>query len=497
MRKFLTRVCFCLVSSCYFVHILYGATLSVISDKIKLESQIESRIKEIVSSYIGDFRTTVVAQVNLVPEKEKSGKKIGNRWRGNKEVILPGVPAATPMDKKNEQKKSLERVGISAIKVWVTVGKHLSKRETEELRKFVSSALKLNLSGADALFIEGRVIKKSFFKSLLGFFSWRGVISVAFLSSLVFFLFVPFNKFLTRLNENIASISPKPGEAAEATAVAKSGGDVLPEESTSGEKTMEQGGVLPEENPIFGGVIDKNSIENLKVVLQYEPEDVIAKVAQRLPPKIALEVIPRNKMEKVIKNFFRTEFLDPESLEFLFEDIKGKMKGVFGGPLRLGDIVQFMDKEDQEGVLSFLKAKDENFARAVEKRIFRFEDLLVYDDNSLRRIFRKAGIDAFAKCLSSCDKETARSFYTKLGVSITNLIIDRLQILLFTGKDAEAEIHIMHCVEDLAARGFIPPLDEVKEKQMSESGAEEEKENNEQRENLQDKDTSKETGQKV
>ena len=99
----------------------------------------------------------------------------------------------------------------------------------------------------------------------------------------------------------------------------------------------------------------------------------------------------------------------------------------------------------------------------METRYFKFEDLLRYDEMAMRRVFRKAGAEAFARCMKNCDGPTLEAFYEALGPAIKDLISARMQTMLLTGDTNDSELTILAAVQALAAKGLILPLADVKQ----------------------------------
>ncbi|PKM98169.1 MAG: hypothetical protein CVU79_04970, partial [Elusimicrobia bacterium HGW-Elusimicrobia-3] len=250
------------------------------------------------------------------------------------------------------------------------------------------------------------------------------------------------------------------------------GGDDMPAETTmSGALAIAGGGgggqsVLSfdsGDNVPLDKYVTKDNVDDLMLILHDEPADVIARVVQRIPQKLAFTAIPKYKMKEVLEQFLKREFEEPEKIKTLLDRIKDKMAGSFGGEQRLGNLMQIMDKKSQERTLAFLREKDAAFAAAVETRYFKFEDLLRYDEMALRRIFRKAGAEPFARCLKNCDAPTLEAFHEMLGPAIKDLVTARMQNMLLTGDTNDSELTILAAVQALAAKGLILPLADVKQ----------------------------------
>lgn len=449
-----------------------GGSMDAIRAKTALEAQIEERLRQMITSFLNTREVAVAVKVNLLVKKPEAeqGSSV-RKWDEKEEIVLPGVPAAASMTKANpsaaaDAAKKAVRLGVSSINIWVIVGKPVSKEKDARIRKIISDALDLQTEAGDTVVIEssGR--------------AWTGLsvsagalVALICLGVLAAFLYGPFRAFLKRLNDNLAALSVKApaAPAAAAGGEAAPGGEEGAEAAMTGALNISGGGgssVLtfdPGENVPLEKYVTKDNVEDLVLILQSETPEVIAKVVQRLPPKLAFAAIPRYRMREVLEQFLKREFSEPEAIKTLFNSIRDKMAGSFGGDARLGNIVQIMDRQSQERTLAFIREKDAVFAAALETRFFRFADLLRYDEMALRRIFRKAGADAFARCLNNCDETTAASFFEMLGPAIKDLVSARMQNIVGAGDSGDSELSILNAVNALSAKGVILPLAEVKQ----------------------------------
>ena len=456
-----------------------GQSVDALRGKVALEAPIEERLRVMLSSYLNTKDVAVAAKVNVQVKKTDADQGGGVRkWDEKEDLILPGVPAATSMTKDNTAIKAAEaakkqvRLGVASVNIWIIVGKQVTKDQETRIKKLVSDAMGLEAGLGDTISIESappekpsRVIDVS------------AIVVLVCLAVLAVFLYGPFRGFLKRLNENLAAMA-----AAGKTAVAVKGGgggDITLSggaEDGGGETTMTGalniaggGGAASVltfdsgENLPLDKYVTKDNVDDLMLILHDESPEVIAKVVQRIPQKLAFAAIPKYKMEEVLGQYLKREFVEPEKIKDLLNGIKDKMAGSFGGEARLGNLMQIMDKRSQESTLSFLKERDAAFATNVEARFFKFDDLLRYDETAIRRIFRKAGAEPFARCLKGCNAATAEAFAEALGPAIRDLVAARMQNMLMTSDYSDSELTILNAVTALAAKGLILPLADVKQ----------------------------------
>ncbi|MDD2804053.1 MAG: FliG C-terminal domain-containing protein [Elusimicrobiales bacterium] len=454
-------------------------TIDALRGKIALEAQIEERLRAMLSSYLNTKDVAVAAKVNILVRKAEEQKGGVRKWDDKDDIILPGVPAATSMTKDAGASKAADaakkqvRLGVESINVWVMIGKPVTKDQEAKIKKLVTDALGLDAEVGDTISVESAPAEKPA-RELPGL---APIIALICLAVLAVFLYGPFRAFLKRLNDNLAALATaKKGPAEKGGGgggeISLSGDEIPAETTMSGTLAISGGGggggasVLSfdsGENVPLDKFVTKDNVDDLMLILHDEPAEVIARVVQRIPQKLAFAAIPKYKMKEVLEQFLKREFDEPEKIKALLERIKDKMAGSFGGEQRLGNLMQIMDKKSQERTLAFIRERDAAFAAAVETRYFKFEDLLRYDEMAMRRVFRKAGAEAFARCMKNCDGPTLEAFYEALGPAIKDLISARMQTMLLTGDTNDSELTILAAVQALAAKGLILPLADVKQ----------------------------------
>jgi hypothetical protein len=456
---------------------LRAESVELMNQKMVLEAQMESRIKQILSSFLGTSQVIPVVRITLIEKGGTADKSQGTvrKWDESEDMVLPGVPAATSMTRKAKDeapKKDESRLGVSRINISVIIGAKLSGAKMDKVKQIVSNTFALNPDAGDTLSVETFIAPGS--NRYFGAINAGEIAALLGLGILGLFLFGPFKGFLRALNENLAKFGAKP-EAAEA--------DILEKEAEEIEEEDEKmAAAAPQSAASFGGgglgglfshddgldlpkIINKDNIDDLRLVLSQETPEVIARIVQRLPADLAAAAIPPEKRAEVVAQFSTTAFEDPDKVKDMMKRVKTRVEWSFGGAIKLGKILQTMDRQSQETLLGNLRAKDPSFATRVEHRLFRFTDLLLYDDASLKRIFRKAGAEPFARCLKSCPEEATREFFRKLGPSIENLVANHLKTMLTAGRDSDAESKIMNAAGSLSSKGFIPSLEEIKQQQ--------------------------------
>ncbi len=454
-----------------------GAAIDAIRSKVALEAQIEERLRQMLTAYLNTKDLAVAVKVNMLLKKpeEQAGSAV-RKWNEKEEIVLPGVPAATSMTKESSgadaAAKKAVRLGVSSIDIWVIVGKQVPKDREEKIRQLITAALDLDVAAGDTVKIEGSVPVKP---DTVG--SPGALVALICLLVIGIFLYGPFRSFLKRLPEALTAMAPAKAAAPAAGGTALSiNGEEGAESTMTGALSISGGGggagasVLTfggDENMPLDQYVTKDNIDDLRLILLNETPEVIAKVVQRIPQKLAFEAIPKLQMKDVLGQYLKRSFEEPEAIKKLLDGIRDKMAGSFGGETRMANLLQIMDKKSQERTLAFIREKDATFATALESRFFKFDDLLRYDETAVRRIFRKAGAEPFACCMKNCDEPTREAFFEMLGPAIKALVAARIDNIMLAVDSNDSELIILNAVNALAAKGLVLPLAEVKKAEFA------------------------------
>jgi hypothetical protein len=471
-----------LVSSAY-CRLHAAESVDIYDQKLKVESQMEAKLKKTLAPWLGTENIIAVVRLELADggDKAKSGNVV-RKWDESEELVLPGVPAATSMTKKSRSEETPKgsRLGLANISVSLLIDKKLKKEKMDQIHRLVVSMFGMDMNAGDVLTVESYRAPSS----SLGFPGASTILLTLLLALLGVFLFGPVMKVLRTLNENIPAF------------VAAQTAPVRTEETDDEEKfddedrdaghaaplIIERSGAVAgpagsaADNADLAGIVTKDNIENLRQALGNESPAVIATVIQRLPSELAFLAIPEGKINAVLAEFTRVRFENSERVKQNLRRVKSRVEWCFGGAMNLARILQSMDRKLQENTLTLLVEKDPDFAMQVERRLFRFIDLLYYEETALKRIFRKAGIDPFVKCMKECAEDVVNLFYQKLGPSITDLIAERLKTTVSAGGSTEAENKILQAIDELHRKGYVQAIEEIKEMQekMEKTGGMEE-----------------------
>ena len=417
------------------------------NNQAAVEKSMETAIKQMLQPVLGISEITPVVRIAFA----------GNNSASNASALADIAHG----------KSVFNNSRLMKVSVVVLLGAKVDSEKLAQAKEIVITTFGLNLSNGDSFeFNTYTPPTSSLWWNIFdgkGFTFSSMLFSIAVLMTII--LFVRLIKKLFRGSDQIQPAPRKrhwventtPEEDVEVPEL-KSYGQTTYANETYGE--VQKSAVLSQFS--LQSFITAENADDLKRALTGETPATVAQVIQRVDPELAPKVIPDGMEYEVYRHFRKITVDDPCAVEAVIERIRNRVICTFGGPARLGRIFQSLDKVKQDAALNDLKKNDPVFAQQVEDALFRFENILVYDSDSLKRVFRKAGIEAFVRCLVNCNDETINKFYEKLGSVIEALIKKHLIAGVIHERDSFAEKAVLDSLIELEKKGLITPFEKIK-----------------------------------
>jgi flagellar motor switch protein FliG len=138
-------------------------------------------------------------------------------------------------------------------------------------------------------------------------------------------------------------------------------------------------------------------------LLQGENLQIIAVILSHLEPKIAaaiMKLFPSDQQSKIALKLATTSKTHPDALNELAKAFKRKLdqKTVTeyteaGGTQTLANILNFMDKTIEDGILKDLESSEPDLASQVREKLYSFEDILSLDKKEIRILLQELNSD--------------------------------------------------------------------------------------------------------
>ena len=445
--------------------LLYSVTETSIDTKITIETNMENRLRKVLTEIAGTEKIIVIVNTELYSEKEKQELKLKSEQEKPK-IVLPGVPV-----KENIAERKLEdllapldigktKTLIKKISATVIVDKTVPKSIVEILKKVTIGLLGIDFERGDQLVFEQISFQKTQFTwtSLIyppNLFSVIGlVLGMFFVFGILMFFYTHFRgltqNFLTTLNSYIAWQKENQGI---------SGISALPEAETLTE-TRQTEHYLPEteeERTPFWFITD-SQINRLKKFFQTEIPENIAVVLNYLDERITnqlFSVLSPEKQKKVIAFFSSGQQFSPERVKELEQKIKDNLRYSIDAEEKLLSIIDHNTRDNQEKIISEIKQNNTQLAEQIRSLTVSIEDLANLDSTTVQTIIRQSNIAVLAQIFKTLKQEIQNKVLDKLPEVLRRRIQQEMEMgRPLSNEQLENErIKIIRAIRQFKLRG--------------------------------------------
>lgn len=436
--------------------------------RIELEERMEEKLRSRITALLQDENVVVVIKLRLIGEKVT----VDIEEEAGGGFALPGVPVEKKlMDereaKERERLKTATVDKIANIYAWIFVSKQVSKNILDRVKELSAESLGIDTTRGDVLSIETYDRTTTIWSSIENKMDIikGGVLvlitlgGIMFLLAGIFFLFGPLRKFFENLVKNLAALKMQPEMSAGGIG---NPGALSGNTQAAGTQKSGAGATSGNEESVMFSYINEDNIEDISYILSTGPTPEAVMVLNNIPEVLAakaLSKLPVEKQREVINQLKETEFMEPETVKSLNKKIKTKIENIYGGTKRIGRLMQGVEESTRENIINWLKEDNAALAREIESNVVEFKDIINYDEQSFRKIFREAGHQLFAQALRTADEEVIKLVMSKLTKEIAELLKEHIDVAPFNKKRAEeAKFMLAEIVNRLINDGFIEPM---------------------------------------
>jgi flagellar motor switch protein FliG len=173
--------------------------------------------------------------------------------------------------------------------------------------------------------------------------------------------------------------------------------------------------LLQEEHPqTIALILSHLSNDKAAEVLCLFPDDIKASIAYRI-------LLIGDVQDDVIRDL--EELLKKDSAKV------GTNARKFDGLETLANILNEVDGNTEENVLSFIETEDNELADMIRQRMFVFEDLISVDDKSFREILQNVENDIVVKALKTASEEMKEKIFKNLSERASDMLREDLEVL--------------------------------------------------------------------
>jgi flagellar motor switch protein FliG len=208
------------------------------------------------------------------------------------------------------------------------------------------------------------------------------------------------------------------------------------------------------------------STENLLNVIQGEHPQTIALILTYLPPEKAAEAL--NFFDDELKTNLALRILqmgqvDVDIVRELDKAIKNDISKVgvatrkFDGVEALANILNEVDGNTEESVLSYIEEEDSDLAVMIKQKMFVFEDLLQVEDRNFRDILQNVDNQLLARALRTASEEMKQKVFGNLSERASEMLKEDMEVMgpIKLSDVEEAQQEIIKTTKKLEAEGRI------------------------------------------
>lgn len=431
-----------------------GEVVSPDSSLLEQQRSIEKDMEQVIQSRIldpmlGRNRSGVVVRVELEIKKQVTKQVAEKRKREEKsrfseqEFILPGLPKLKSVTGESRPKEGTSESSItqetrfnyifSVKKRMITV--IYDKRIKDKLITLVGITIKesFNLGKGDKLEFK----KARFVKGYLNEFTRPMVlISLIFALLLLLFLFGPVAGFFRSLVRTIRdkggtevnvdskfeNAPDEDGEGGEGKGGGGGGGTLTPDELAA----------LEDEEKRYKPFkyVNEGNLMRLVYLLRKEPPKIISLVINYLKPELVKEVVsmfPPELQTQVAVNMATIRQMSERQVLQIDKEIKEKIDFLVGGLGSLLKVLDEIDIETKNNIMSYLEQEKPELYEMVRKAILTFDDIPSFPDQALQIILREVKTESLAKALRNAPQEVVNKIFHNMSSGASALIKEEME----------------------------------------------------------------------
>ena len=212
------------------------------------------------------------------------------------------------------------------------------------------------------------------------------------------------------------------------------------------------------------GDIPANIVDNF---VHSEHPQTIAFLLSKMIPEVASEILLKMTEEmqgEILVRISQLDHVKADTIDEVREVIRSQLRGVsmrgeeeLGGPKAAADILNFVDRTNEERILAELEEVNPELADEIRNLMFTFEDVLKLDDRSVQTVLKEVPRDQLVLGMKTASEALQELLYNNMSQRAAQMLQDDLETLgPVKLKDVEkAQQGIVDVVRKLEAEGKI------------------------------------------
>lgn len=438
-----------------------------IESKIALETNLENRVKKVLTEITGTDQIIVIVNVQLASE-QKEEKKAKDQ---EADFILPGVPIKEAISEKQVADSISAALGddtrtlIKKMTATIIIDKGVSGSVEKVVQQVASGILGIDAERGDQLIIQKISFQRNPFYWGMLFVPpniyWVLMVIAAVILSFgsILFLFGPFKVF----SKDFAA-----GVMATAAAL-KENSKGEGEESFFKGGAAEAGPALDmreSQRSSFGGkeppfaFINEDNIKALIFLIKGDTVDTIASIINYLPGELSskiLKELPADKQTQIGVFLSKVKELDPSEIDRLEAKIKNRIGFLSGGREKLTQLLDYSDDQYKDKLLANIRATDAALAEQIQKSLVTLNTLAELDVSSIQNVIKVVSPAIFAQVLKTMQEEAKEKILSTLPTGAAARLRQEIELAKpLTEQRLEAEKRrVVGVIRKMEERGLL------------------------------------------
>lgn len=161
------------------------------------------------------------------------------------------------------------------------------------------------------------------------------------------------------------------------------------------------------------------------IVISYLDPDQAAEILRTLDDKVRLDVMMRVSTLESVQPQAMRELND--ILEKQFSGGSAAQTSRIGGVKRAADIMNFMDRSIEGGLMDSIKDLDPDLASTIEDLMFVFDNLTEIDDRGIQALLREVSSEVLVVALKGADEGVKDKIFRNMSKRASELLQDDLE----------------------------------------------------------------------
>lgn len=201
--------------------------------------------------------------------------------------------------------------------------------------------------------------------------------------------------------------------------------------------------------------------------VQSEHPQTIAFLLSKMPPEIGADLLGKmtdDMQTDVLVRVSQLDHVKGDVIDEVREVLRSQLRGVsmreeeeLGGPKAAADILNFVDRTNEERIITEIEETFPELAEEIRNLMFTFEDILKLDDRSVQAVLKEVPRDSLCLSLKTASDDLRDLLFRNISQRAAQMLQEDLESLGPTKlKDVEkAQQGIVDIVRRLEAEGKI------------------------------------------